>query len=299
MNVPAPISYKIRTFRAIFLVVAGYFCYNIADLCSKLLQNHYTLYQVLGTSSLLGLIITATWLFVAHGRSAFIPPNFKLHLLRSLTVMLTGYFMVSSLKTLPLADFYGIIFIMPFIVMVMAVLFLKEHVGWRRWSAAAVAFVGILIIAGPQFNNMGVGIVQAFLGAVCASVNIILLRRIKHGGPIAIYAFYPFIFIFAMSMTGLFLEGGPRPVQTSDIPLFLLHGPVVVVAITCVSIGFSKAPEAGVVAPFLYTQILWGVLFGWIFFEALPTATTWMGLTLVAAAGLYSLWREYKISHHL
>ena len=52
MNTPAPLSYKARTFRAIFLVVAGYFCFNIADLCSKLLQDHYTLYQVLGTSSL-------------------------------------------------------------------------------------------------------------------------------------------------------------------------------------------------------------------------------------------------------
>ena len=299
MNTPAPLSYKARTFRAIFLVVAGYFCFNIADLCSKLLQNHYTLYQVLGTSSLLGLLITTTWILALHGRAAFIPQNVKLHALRGLSVMGTGYFMVSALKTLPLADFYGIIFIMPFIVMVMAVVLLKEHVGWRRWSAAVVAFTGILIIAGPQFNNMGMGIIHAFLGAVCAAINIILLRKINHGGPIAIYAFYPFIFIFIMSMTGLFLEGGPRPVQTSDIPLFLLHGPVVVIAITCISIGFAKAPETAIVAPFHYTQILWGIMFGWIFFEALPTATTWVGLTLVAAAGLYSLWREYKISHHL
>jgi drug/metabolite transporter (DMT)-like permease len=294
-----PISYKSRTLSAIFLVIVGYLGFNVADLCSKILQDHYSIYQVLGTSSLLGLIITATWLKTKHGWSAFFPSNIKLHIVRAFLVLGTAYFMVASLKTLPLADFYGIIFIMPFMVMMMAVLLLKEHVGWRRWTAAAVAFLGVLIIAGPQFNNIGQGIIFAFMGAFFAAANIIALRKIGHGLPLALYGIYPFTLLIVFSMIGLIATDSYVPVRIEDVPMFLTHGPSVVFAMICMSTGYAKAPETAIVAPFNYTQIIWGILFGWIFFQNLPTTTTWAGLSLVVLAGLYSLWREYKISHHL
>lgn len=298
MTLPPTPSYKSQALGAIFLVVIGYFGFNIADLLSKILQNHYSIFQVLATSSFLAFSISALWLKVQHGWKAFFPPNYKAHIIRALFICGVVYSMVASLKLLNLADFYGIIFIMPFLVMILSVIILKEHVGLRRWLAALVAFTGVLIIAGPQFSNIGLGVFLALMGALFAACNVITLRVIGKKNPVAFYGVYPFALIFIISMTGLIATGSFAPIQTSDIPYFLLHGPAAFFGTTAISVGFTKAPEAAIVAPFNYTQIIWGVLFGWMIFGNLPTMTTWAGLCLVIAAGLYSLWREYKISHH-
>ena len=200
---------------------------------------------------------------------------------------------------LPLADFYGIVFIIPFFVMILAVIFLNEKVGWRRCAAALVGFSGIIILASPQFNHIGEGVLCALLGALCAAANIIMLRKIGHGGPIPLYGFYAFLAITLFNSGIMAAQGLYKPFELAYLPYFLIHGPIVVIGLLCMSIGFAKAPEAVVVAPFQYTQIIWGVAFGWFFFGALPTSNTWIGLSLIIGAGLYSLWREYRHAHHL
>ncbi len=284
---------------AIACVIAGYFFYSVADLCSKILQEHYSIHQVLAVSGSVGMVITGIWLATRHGLKSFIPPRMGLHMLRAVFVTGTAYFMVRSLHTLPLADFYGIVFIMPFLAMALAVMLLGEKVGWRRWAAAGVGFCGILILAGPQFSHVGEGVICAFLGAAFGAANIICLRKLGHGQPLPIYGFYPFLMITVTQVFMLYASNAVLPFRMEDAVYFGLHGPAIVFAILLVSTGFARARETAVVAPFHYTQIIWGVAFGWIFFDALPTTTTWAGLTLVAGAGLYSLWREYRRTHHI
>ena len=121
-------SHKARLIEAIGLVLAGYFAYSVADLCSKKLLDVYSLYQILGVCGIVGLIITGVWLLACHGSGAFVPHNLKLHLFRALLVLGSSNFMVKSLQTLPLADFYGITFIVPFFVMILAIVFLGIYV---------------------------------------------------------------------------------------------------------------------------------------------------------------------------
>ena len=290
-------SYKSRTVTAIALIIFGYFCYSIADVCAKVLQTHYSVYQVLSISGFVGILITGIWLLTSHGKAAFFPPNLKLHLLRAVFVTGSAYFMVRALSTLPMADFYGIAFVIPFLVMILAVFVLNEIVGWRRWLAAAVGFSGVIVLAGPQFDNIGEGVVFALIGALCGAANIICLRKIGGGRPRALYGFYPFVFIFIFHSIGLFVTDGYVPVRGEDIPWMIVHGPVIVLGITTISMGFSAAPETSVVAPFHYTQIIWGVLFGWFFFHTMPMVTTYIGLAMIIGANLYSLWREYRRVH--
>lgn len=290
-------SIKTRTLNAIFLIVLGYFAYSVADLCSKVLQQTYNIHQVLTMSCSVALVITGLWVWIKFGPRAFFPHNLKLHLFRALIVSGISYFMVRALQTLPLADFYGIIFIMPFAAMIMSVLILKETVGWRRWAAAAVGFMGVIVIAGPQFNNIGEGVVCALLGVFFAASNVIALRKIGSGAPLPLYGFYPFLFITIMNAAGIFMTDSFVMPRVEDIPFLIIHGPVTVLAIISVAMGFARAPETSVVAPFLYTQIIWGIIFGVIFFDAIPTQTTFAGLALIIGAGLYSLYREYRLAH--
>ena len=292
-------SHRQKTFESIALIVTGYCAYSVADLCAKILQETYGIYQILSVSGFIGLAVTSAWLWLAHGPRAFFPANARAHIMRGLFVLGTAYFMVRALKTLPLADFYGIVFIMPFLVMILAILFLGEKVGWRRWTAAMVGFSGVLLIAGPQFQDIGEGFVCALLGALCAAANIIMVRKIGKDVPIPLYGFYPFLFIFTFNALMLLASGSYIPLEIKDIFYFAFHGPVIIVGIVFVSLGFAIAPVAAVVAPFHYTQIIWGILFGWLFYSAVPTATTGLGIALIIAAGLYSLWREYRLSQKI
>lgn len=296
MNPPLE-SRKRQTLTAIALIVGGYFCYSVADLCSKILQQTYTVYQILAISGVIGLVICSVWLAARYGFKSFVPSRLPLHLFRALCVTGTSFFMVSALKTLPLADFYGIAFIVPLLVKLLAVFLLKEKIGWRRWAASLVGFCGILLVAGPQFDHIGAGVVYCLLGAVCASLNIISLRRIGQSEPLPLYGFYPFLFISILNVAALIATDTYVPLKPETYGYLALHGPIVVAGLIWISLGFGKAPETAVVAPFLYTQILWGIGFGWFFFHALPGPATWAGLSLVIGAGLYSLWREYRTKH--
>lgn len=288
--------HRAQTLQAIFLVVLGYFGYSVADLCSKYLQQFYSIYQVLGVSAGIGCVVTGLWLLTRHGARAFVPVNGKMHALRALFALGTAFFMVSALRTLPLADFYGLAFVMPFLAMIFSVIFLNEKVGWRRWVAAAVGFSGVIVLAGPQFSTFGEGFIFAILGVICAASNMICLRKIGSGGPLPLYGFYPFLLMTVFNLALMFATGTYRPIAFEHIIWYAVHGPIVIMGILCLSIGFSKA-ETSVAAPYQYTQIIWGVAFGWFFFHTMPTETTWIGLALIIGSGLYSLWREYVRKH--
>jgi drug/metabolite transporter (DMT)-like permease len=286
------ISYKKRVFTSILFIIAGYFCYSITDLSNKILSEHYSAYQILTINGLEGLILCALWTAVKFGPRAFFPEEIGLHLLRGVFIAGLSFFVVLALKTLPLADFYGIAFTMPFMVMILATIFLKERAGLHRWLAAAVGFCGILILAGPQYGHFGTGLFYALGVPVCSALNTITLRKMKKKHPLPLYGFFPFLVITIFNFVMMAASNTYMPFQMGDAKWFLINGPLVVAGLIFLSLGFSRAPKAAMVAPFQYTQIIWGVLFGWIVFGDFPVMTTWIGLSIIIGAGLYSVWRE-------
>lgn len=296
---PEPASHRTQTLQAIGLIIIGYFGYAVSDLVAKILQNHYSIFQVMGLNAVMAAIITGAWLWRYHGLKALFPENLNLHLFRAAIIVCTAYLMVSALKLLPLADFYGIAFTIPFFTMIMAVLILKEKVGWHRIGAAVFGFCGILVIAGPQFDDIGLGFVMALGGAFMASFNIIILRKIGSKAPVPLYGFWPFVFIVIFCIAGILITDGAKPIRTEDLKFILLAPPFTVLGIAALAQGFTRAHDSTVVSPFHYTQIIWGIGFGWLFFQTLPTATTYLGIGMIILAGLYTLWREYKHKHHI
>ena len=290
-------DYKSRILQAVGLLILGFLGFSVADLCSKILQEDYRIYQVLCISGSFGMIVSGGFLLMRHGWKTFFPPNVHLHIIRGIVILGTAFFMVSALRTLQLADFYGVVFLSPFIMLILSVMFLKEHVGWRRWAAVVVAFSGVIVLAGPQFNTFGEGFVYALLGALCSAASVILLRKIGRGSPLLLFAFYPSLFIVIVNGIMMMVTHTSLPLQGEHAVLFALHGPAAMLGVVCTSLGYSKSPEASIVAPFMYTQIIWGILFGWIFFNADLTPTTIIGLVMIIGAGCYSIYRDYHRAH--
>ena len=198
-----------------------------------------------------------------------------------------GFFYV--FPRMPLVDAYAISFAAPFFMVALAVPMLGEQVGWRRWTAVAVGFVGVIVMLDPLGISFH-AISLVVLGATfCYSLSTVLVRVVSRHDSDATTLFW-----FAVVSSTLSLGAAvPDWIWPSAIDwlwlivLGLLGG----VAQILVTRAWRLAPAA-VLAPFDYAGIVLAVAYGYLWFREEPSWTVWLGLPLVIGSGLYILHRE-------
>ncbi len=282
-----------RTIEAIIIVTIGWTAFVFVDAISKTLTQSYSVPLILTLSSITGVILSGGWILARHGLSGFLTPNWRWHAARSLCVVLTAICVVNALGRIPLADFYGIVFLSPMMLSLMSAVLLKEHIGWHRAIATVAGFGGVLILAGPQFGTYNSGIVFTFFAAFLVSINGIVVRKVGHENVMTLYAFYPFL--LNAIVNGLIVMDDFEMPPVADLPLFAMIAILATVGTMGFSYGFSRAPETAVIAPFHYTQILLGTLLGYLLFGDIPTFTTILGAAIIIGAGIYLIWREHEL----
>ena len=283
------------TLRLIFLNILGWSFYAWADTTAKYLSSTYSVSQMLMIGSGVAAIILGSWILIEKGWRGFLSPKLKWHLLRALGVAGISYCVVNSFTRIPLADFYGVAFTSPFLVLIFACFFLKEYVGWQRWVAVVFGFAGVLILAGPEFMDLNVGYVFAAISVVLVATTAIIIRKIGKNEYLPLYAFYPPLFITTLNAP-MALSDFVVPVGF-DYGIFLFYGFLIIGGLLATTYTIAHVKEMAIVAPFHYTQIIWGVLFGYFLFGDTPTLRTYIGLVLIISAGLYMIYREYRLNH--
>jgi S-adenosylmethionine uptake transporter len=285
-----------QSMNAILCASTGFFLFCIADTMAKFLTVDYSAFEILGLSALAGTLATGAFIVVRHGWRGLIHPRWGWYIGRGAAQAISSGFVVASLATIPLADFYGIIFLSPMLATGLAALFLKEKIGIYRIAAVILGFVGVLIICGPSFSQGNIGYLLAFCAALFSAMGGIFIRKIGDEPIILRYAFYPFLFATLFMLPLAVIDGIKSVSRPGDLALMLGIAPIVVVAMILYSIGFARARDISMVAPFHYTQIIWGSLFGYVLFKDIPAAETWVGAGLIILAGLVVIWRE-QIHH--
>ncbi len=217
------------------------------------------------------------------------------------------FFNFSALARLPIVDATAISFAAPLITVAMAAIFLKERVRVYRWSAVTVGFIGILVMLAPHFDPsahvgdavtaLGVGF--AIGGAFCSAGSVIQTRRLTRTETTSSIVFY-FSLICALAGLGTFPLSSLAPTLAWLTPT----GPELAALVTTGLCGglahilltesYRLAP-ASLVAPFDYTSMVWAFLLGYFFFNELPTVFVFVGAAIVAAAGLFVIWRERQL----
>jgi drug/metabolite transporter (DMT)-like permease len=204
-----------------------------------------------------------------------------------------------ALAYLPLNDAIAIGYAAPLIVVVLAALILKERVWAYRWSAVVVGFAGVLIMLSPHLGATGsptgassFGALVALFAACCSAGATIQVRRLtatETTGAIVLY------FSLLTTLLGLAtIVLGWRAPPLSDFLLLALIGVLGGVGQILLTSSYRYA-DASVIAPFEYTTMIWALLFGWFVFGELPTRAVVGGGALVAAAGIFVLWREHQL----
>lgn len=204
-----------------------------------------------------------------------------------LTGMIGGFVAVSHL---PLTEATALSFSAPLFMAALSVPLLKETVGPHRWAAVAVGFVGVLIMIRPDPANLAnVGVIFAMIGAVGSALAMITIRQISVTEPGPRIVFY---FTVAGAVAGLAsLPFGWVMPDAGTFALLALMGLLGGVGQLLLTEAIRVAPVA-VVAPFDYTQLIWASLFAFLVWGELPRALTLVGAGVVAASGLYILYRE-------
>lgn len=198
-----------------------------------------------------------------------------------------------ALGFLPLADLTAINFTMPLFVTALSVPLLGERVGWRRWTAVAVGFGGVLLITRPGAGMLDPMVLIALFSAFGYAVAVICMRRLGSTDSSATTTFY-FTAVSAV-ISGVLLPFYWQTPSGIEWVVLIMIGVVSGGAQLMMTLGYRFAPAA-IVAPFDYIALVWAALLGFVIWGDVPTAWVVSGAAVVIASGLYILRRETKVA---
>jgi len=218
-------------------------------------------------------------------------PERRLLVLRGCCFLGATCFMAGALARLPLATATTLMFVGPFIVTAMSALILREGVGWRRWSAIGVGFLGMLVVVRPGAGGDAVGWPALLVlgSTVCWSLGVIATRVVGARSEATTMLVWQTITGFALSAPFALLAW--RTPDAREAGLLLLNGCLNLVGQWMVVRALQLAPVSAV-APLTYTVIVWATLLGWSMFGTLPDRWTLAGAAIIILSGLYVWWRE-------
>jgi drug/metabolite transporter (DMT)-like permease len=183
----------------------------------------------------------------------------------------------------------------PLMVMAGAAIFLREAVGWRRWSAAAVGFFGVMLIIKPgtgAFQPMALVILASM---VCVAARDLITRRIPKDLPTSLLTAGSAV---AGAVIGLVMAPFEQPwisPSFKDVAIMAACAASVLCGYALIIIAVRHGPTA-VTSPFRYTYMLFAVLSSLLIFRENPDAWSWAGIALIIGSGLYMLHRERVVA---
>lgn len=209
---------------------------------------------------------------------------------RSVLLFASTIFNFFALRYLQLDQASVIAFTTPFLVALLAGPMLGEWIGWRRWVAIVVGFVGVVIVARPGMGGIHPAAVLSILSCICYAFYTISTRMLARYDTTATTMFYTALVGFVAA--SLPLPGvWSMPTDPLVILGMVLIGAYGLMGHLFLILAHRYAP-APILAPFIYTQLLWYVAGGFFVFGDVPTGYTLAGAAIVIASGLYLLYRE-------
>jgi drug/metabolite transporter (DMT)-like permease len=198
-----------------------------------------------------------------------------------------------ALRWLQLDEALSIVFTFPFIVAIASGPMLGEWIGWRRWTAIGVGFAGVLLIVRPGLQGMHPAAGLSFAATICYGLYAVTTRIASRVDSNQTSLFYNNAVGAALMLPVIpFVWSAPA---SWLIALMLLGTGVLGSLGHFFLIAGHRLAPASVLAPFIYTQLIWVVILGYVVFNHMPTLWTLGGAALVVGSGLYMLWRERQL----
>ena len=270
----------------------------LLDVAAKLASATVPIGQITAARFVVQCALMAPFIW-AMGLSLRVPHGQLITLVaRALLLLFATFCFIAAIRVMPLADALAIVFIAPFIVLLVGKFYLDEDVGSRRVRAALVGFLGVLFVIQPSFAAFGVIAVIPLGTAVAFAFYILLTRGLSrrmhpvalqfHTGLIAGLFCIPVLLLAAESGSDLF-----DPVWPSNVAWVWLLGVgfFATISHTMMTYALSFAPSA-TLAPLQYFELPVATLFGFLVFGDFPNKLSLLGIAIIIGAGLYMIHRE-------
>ena len=276
------------------LMIASMACFTINDTMLKATDGAVPLFQLL---FLRGAITSVLILALSRhlGRIDLRLPrrDWQVIGLRSVAEVAAAYFFLSALFSMPLANVTAILQVVPLSVTLASALVLREAVGWRRLSAIAVGFCGVLLIVKPGAEGFNIWSIYVLIAVLCVTVRDLSTRALSPAVPSMTVTLVTALSV--MTAAGLASLSAPWAPVTTDPALLIGGSAVFVLGGYFFSIQVMRAGDVSFIAPFRYTGLLWALVLGWVVFGDWPGTHTLIGAAIVVATGVFTLYRERKV----
>lgn len=276
----------------IAVMMLGLLMFAVNDAMGKWLVATYSVGQLLLIRSLAAMLFLLPFLRANGIKPLFGVERPRMQVLRVATSSVEVYAFYFAVVYLPLADVMTYWLAAPIYVAAMAPLLLGERVGWRRWTAIAAGFGGVVIALEPSPATLTLPALISIFGSLCFAFMLLSGRALRQT-PDTTLVFWQ---IVGAGVIGLATApfGWVTP-SAFDLGLLCLLGVVAMLAHMCVNRALKLA-DAATVTPFQYTLLIWAVLFGWTIFGDVPRPAMLVGAAIIVFSGLFIFFREQKLA---
>ncbi|MBL4751268.1 MAG: DMT family transporter [Amylibacter sp.] len=280
----------------ILLVIASMAGFTVEDMFIKQLSATIPTGQILLTLGACGALIFAV-MARAKGRSLTARNTWtKFTIARACAEAVAALAFLTSLALVPISTVAAVFQATPLAITMGAALFLGEQVGWRRWSAIIVGFMGVLLIIRPGFSAFDPAIIFVLIAVLGVAARDLITRLIPDNVASTVISFQGFLAVF-FAGTALLLAKSDNLVAVTPLETAYLAGAVIFgVAGYYAIVAAMRIGDASAITPFRYTRLLFSLIVGVLVFKEHPDTLTLTGAAIIIGTGLYMFLRERVVA---
>jgi drug/metabolite transporter (DMT)-like permease len=264
--------------------------YTVNDVLVKQILRDYPVGEVIFVRGLMSALLIGGFVLTLGHRRQMGAAMGRLMAARSVCDGLSTVCFIAALAHMALVNVAAVLAIGPLLITALSVVFHGEAVGWRRWTAVGVGFLGALFLIKPIPSAFDVWAIIAAGSALFAALRELYNRKIDHSVPTVIIAFWGAVGITLCGTAFAFTEDW-RMFAIGDLAQLFVAAMFVGIAIYLMALGFRNV-DLSVVAPFRYSYLITSALGGYLLFREVPDGWSMAGAALIVGSGLYALHRE-------
>ena len=275
--------------KAIFYNLLAWAILPFMDTIAKFLSADLSFFQITWARYFFTVFFTLPFMFFFFRKNLTMTTQPKLQIFRGLTLFFANVLFFYSISVISMAKALTLAFVAPLITTALSPIFLGEKVGFRRWSAVIVGFLGSLIVIRPGFIEINLATVAAVGTGFFYGIYLIITRKLHSSDS-------PLLTLLLTGVVGAVIGSFIVPVVWVN-PTFNQWSLLALMGIfACVGHLFLilslKYADASKLAPFGYFEIVTNVILGYYFFSDFPHYWTWVGLAIIVCSGIYISIRE-------
>ncbi|MES2979559.1 MAG: DMT family transporter [Pseudomonadota bacterium] len=286
--------------KGIVLVTAAVGCFAALDTVTKYVTASVPLIMALWFRYFFQAVATSAAILPSRGLSILRTEHPKFQCLRGLLLLTSSFFAFLSLRYMPVAEFTSIVAIVPLVITLFAAINLGERVSLVRWLLVLGGFAGTLIIIRPGSSHFGWHILLPLVVVGTNSWFQILTSRLaRTEDPITMHLYTGWVGTLAVSILLPFVW--TQLDSWSLWALLVFMGAAATAGHFMLILAYGQAP-AGTLTPYMYTQIGFAMIGGWLLFSHVPDRWSLAGMLIIAICGVIGAWltsRESSVSRRM